>query len=79
MEEYVLMPKLGLTMSRGLVVKWKKKINESVKKDEAICEVETEKIASDVNAPFDGYITEILINEDEEQEVLKPICVMRAY
>ncbi len=79
MEEYVLMPKLGLTMTRGMVSKWKKQINEPVKKDEVICEVETEKITSDVNAPFDGYIKEILVQENEEQEVLKPICLMKAY
>jgi pyruvate/2-oxoglutarate dehydrogenase complex dihydrolipoamide acyltransferase (E2) component len=79
MEEYVLMPKLGLTMTRGMVSKWKKQINEPVKKDEVICEVETEKITSDVNAPFDGYIKEILVQENEEQEVLKPICLIKAY
>ena len=77
MEENVVMPKLGLTMSYGTVVKWHKKVNEPVKQGEVICEVETEKITSDVPAPFDGTITEILINEDEEQEVLQPICVMK--
>lgn len=76
MDEYVVMPKLGLTMSYGTVAKWKKQVNEPVKKGEAICEVETEKITSDVTAPGDGYITQILVEENGEQEVLKPICVM---
>ena len=76
MEEYVIMPKLGLTMTRGTVSKWTKQVGEPVSKGEVICEVETEKIVNEVEAPFDGYIKEILIPEGEEQAVLQPICLM---
>jgi len=41
MAETVLMPKLGLTMTRGIVSKWLKKEGDEVKKGEIICQVET--------------------------------------
>jgi pyruvate dehydrogenase E2 component (dihydrolipoamide acetyltransferase) len=76
MEEIVTMPKLGLTMTRGTVVTWHKAVGEAVKKGDVICEVETEKITSDVTAPFDGYMKEIIVPAGEERAVLEPICIV---
>lgn len=76
MAENVLMPKLGLTMSRGVVTRWLKKEHDEIKKGEIICQVETDKISSDVEAPSDGYIIKILVEEGAEQKVLQPICIV---
>lgn len=76
MVENVPMPKLGLTMTRGTVVKWFKKEREEVKKGEAICQVETDKITSEVESPSDGYIIKIIVDEGIEEKVLLPICII---
>jgi pyruvate dehydrogenase E2 component (dihydrolipoamide acetyltransferase) len=76
MMETVLMPKLGLTMSSGILTTWCKKEGEPVKKGEVICKVETDKITSDVESPCDGHISRILVHEEEEKEVLAPICII---
>lgn len=76
MAENVLMPKLGLTMSRGLVSRWLKKEGDEVKKGEEICQVETDKINSDVESPSDGFIIKIIVKEGNEENVLQPICII---
>ena len=70
------MPKLGLTMTRGIVSKWFKREGDEVKKGEIICQVETDKIVSDVEAPSDGFILKIIVEEGEEEKVLMPICII---
>ncbi len=47
----VIMPKLGLTMSEGSVVRWLKKDGETVKKGEPMFEVQTDKVVLEVEAP----------------------------
>jgi pyruvate dehydrogenase E2 component (dihydrolipoamide acetyltransferase) len=76
MAENVLMPKLGLTMSRGVVTQWLKKERDEVKKGEKICQVETDKITSDVESPSDGFIIKIIVREGTEENVLQPICII---
>ena len=76
MEEKVLMPKLGLTMTRGTVVKWHKAVGDIVDKGDIVCDVETEKIVDEVSAPCDGRISKILVQEGEEQAVLQPVCLI---
>lgn len=61
----VVMPKLGLTMTEGLIVEWKKKEGEDVKKGEVLFVLETEKVTYDVEAPEDGVLGKILVQEQE--------------
>ncbi|WP_309493289.1 dihydrolipoamide acetyltransferase family protein [Candidatus Hecatella orcuttiae] len=56
----VLMPKLGLTMKEGTVVKWLKKEGDTVEKDEPLVEIETEKISHTIQAPASGVLLKIL-------------------
>ena len=74
--ENIVMPKLGLTMSHGIVAEWSKHEGESFEEDEILCYVETNKISTELKAPCRGVITKILVEEGEEQEVLKPICTI---
>ena len=43
----------------GTVANWLKKEGETVKQDEVIAEIETDKVVLEVVAPFDGSITKI--------------------
>ncbi len=56
MGKTVLMPKLGLTMTKGRIVEWKKREGESVKEGEVIAIIESEKITSEVKAPTSGIL-----------------------
>lgn len=61
----VLMPKLGLTMTEGLIVEWKKHEGDMVKKGDILFILETEKITYEVEAPEDGVLGAILVPEGE--------------
>jgi pyruvate dehydrogenase E2 component (dihydrolipoamide acetyltransferase) len=63
MELDVIMPKLGLTMEEGLLVRWLKKSGDFVKAGEVIFEVETDKSIQEVESPGDGTLSEILVAE----------------
>ena len=61
----IVMPKLGLTMTEGLIVEWKKKEGEDVKKGEILFVLETEKVTYEVEAPEDGVLGKILVKDQE--------------
>ena len=65
----VIMPKLGLTMTEGTIVKWLKAEGDKVIKGEALIEIETEKITNVVESPADGTLTTIIAKEGEVYEV----------
>lgn len=56
----IFMPKLGLTMKEGTVVKWLKNEGDTVKKEEPLVEIETEKISHTIQAPTSGVLLKIL-------------------
>src|SRR5277367_177557 len=61
----ITMPQLGLTMTEGTVGAWLKKPGESVKKDDVVLTVSTDKVDMDVESPADGTLEEILIEAGE--------------
>ena len=61
----ILVPTLGESVSEATVAQWLKKEGESVKADEPIVELETDKVTLEVNAPSDGVIVRIVVAEGE--------------
>jgi len=61
----IVMPKLGLTMTEGLIVEWKKKEGDDVGKGEVLFVLETEKVTYEVEAPEDGVLGTIVVQEQE--------------
>lgn len=56
MKQPITMPVLSDTMQTGRLTRWNKSIGESIKKGEAIAEVETDKAILDVEAFSDGFL-----------------------
>jgi pyruvate dehydrogenase E2 component (dihydrolipoamide acetyltransferase) len=61
----VLMPKIGLTMTEGKIVEWKKREGEWVNKGEILFVFETEKVTFEVEALQSGFLAKILAQVDE--------------
>jgi len=61
----VVMPKVGLTMTEGKVVEWRKKEGERVEKGEILFVFETEKTTFEVEAPESGILHKILVQVDD--------------
>lgn len=69
----IIMPKLGMSMEEGTVVEWLKKKGDPVKKGESIVVISSDKIEKDIEAPQDGVLLEIIVQQDETAEVGKVI------
>src|ERR1035437_1233450 len=73
MSEPITMPALSDTMNSGRLVKWVKKLGDTIKKGETIAEVETDKAVMEVEAFHDGYLAGPLALEGTEMPVGKII------
>lgn len=65
----IIMPKMGESVNEGTIIKWHKKVGDKVKRDEIIFEISTDKVDTEIPAPEDGIISDILVNEGETVEV----------
>ncbi len=61
----VTMPQLGESVAEGTIGKWLKQPGDHVDKYEALLEVITDKVNAEVPSPFEGTLTEILVEEGE--------------
>jgi len=59
MRREILVPKLGLTMSEGVLVEWMVQPGDSFKMDQGLFVIESEKAANEVGAEADGLLLEI--------------------
>ena len=55
----VLMPQMGESITEGTITKWLKKVGDTVKRDEPIFEISTDKVDAEIPSPADGVLTEI--------------------
>ncbi len=69
MIEKILVPVLGESITEATVAKWLKKKGDIVEVDEAIVELETDKVNLEVPSPIDGVLSEIHSKDGETVEV----------
>ena len=60
----VLLPALGESVTEGTVTRWLKAIGDTVAADEALLEVSTDKVDTEIPAPVSGMLLEITVAED---------------
>ena len=56
----IVMPKMGESLTEGTVLEWKKKVGDTVDKDETLLEIATDKVDSEIPSPVGGTLVEIL-------------------
>ena len=61
----IRVPTLGESVSEATIGKWFKKPGDAVKADEPLCELETDKVTLEVNAPTSGVLAEITAKDGE--------------
>ncbi|GED53221.1 dihydrolipoyllysine-residue acetyltransferase component of acetoin cleaving system [Brevibacillus borstelensis] len=59
----VIMPKLGMSMVEGTVIAWKKQVGDPIAKGEGIVDISSEKIEMELEAPADGILIAIAVND----------------
>jgi len=65
MSEKILVPVLGESITEATIAKWLKKKGESINADEAIVELETDKVNLEVPSPINGVLAEINCNNGD--------------
>ncbi len=65
----VTLPALGESVTEGTVTRWLKQVGDSVAVDEALLEVSTDKVDTEIPSPVAGTLVEIKANEDDTVEV----------
>jgi pyruvate dehydrogenase E2 component (dihydrolipoamide acetyltransferase) len=73
----VIMPQLGETVAEGVVTRWYKKVGDSVKADESLFDVETDKVSTEIPAPVAGVVEAILVAEGITAKVGTTLAVIR--
>ncbi|MGE0132721.1 MAG: 2-oxoglutarate dehydrogenase, E2 component, dihydrolipoamide succinyltransferase [Blastocatellales bacterium] len=61
----VLMPQMGESIAEGTIVKWLKKVGDTVQRDEPMLEISTDKVDAEIPSPGAGTLVEILAKEGE--------------
>jgi len=70
------MPELGESVHEGTVSRWLKKVGDTVKEDEPIVEIMTDKVNTELPSPASGVLTQILIQEGELVQVFAAMGVI---
>lgn len=65
----VPMPQMGESIAEGTVSRWLKQVGDSVKRDEPLFEISTDKVDAEIPSPAAGILVEILTKEGETVEV----------
>jgi len=61
----VVMPQMGESIAEGTIVRWIKKVGESVERDEPLFEISTDKVDAEIPSPAAGVLTDIKVKEGE--------------
>ena len=72
------MPQLGLTMTEGKITRWLKQEGDAVEADEAILEIETDKINAEVEAPATGRLTHVQAQAGDAVKVIGLLAIIAA-
>jgi len=72
----LLMPKMGESVAEATIIKWVKNIGDTIKLDETILEIATDKVDSEIPSPFEGTLVKQLFKEGDVVQVGTVIAVV---
>src|SRR4030095_4962172 len=72
----VVMPQMGVSVSEGTITKWLKSEGEEIAADEALLEISTDKVDTEVPSPASGVIQQILAQEGDTVAVGTKIAII---
>src|ERR1700744_5307991 len=72
----LLLPKMGESVAEATIIKWLKKPGDFVNADEAVLEIATDKVDSEVPSPVAGRLTEQLCKADDVIQVGAVVAIL---
>ncbi len=70
----IVMPKLGESIIEATITKWLKSEGDQIEEDDAIVEIATDKVDSEIPSPVEGVLSKVLFQEGDVVEVGKVIA-----
>jgi 2-oxoglutarate dehydrogenase E2 component (dihydrolipoamide succinyltransferase) len=70
------MPKMGESVAEATIIKWTKNEGDSIKLDETVLEIATDKVDSEIPSPFEGTLIKKLFNENDVVQVGAVIAII---
>lgn len=61
----IKMPKLGESITEGIIISWSVKVGDTIEEDDVLFEVNTAKVSAEIPSPVAGKILEILFQEGD--------------
>ena len=72
----IIMPKMGESVAEATIIKWLKQEGEQVEAEEAVLEIATDKVDSEIPSPEDGVLVQQLYQENDVVKVGDVIAIM---
>src|SRR5204862_2567021 len=72
----VVMPQMGESIAEGTIVRWMKKVGDSIDRDEPLFEISTDKVDAEIPSPSSGVLSEIKVQEGETVAVNTVVAVI---
>jgi len=72
----MVMPKMGESVMEGTILSWLKQVGDKIEQDESVLEVATDKVDTEVPAPFAGTLKQILAEKGKVVAVGSPIALI---
>ncbi|HEX7579710.1 MAG TPA: dihydrolipoamide acetyltransferase family protein [Thermoanaerobaculia bacterium] len=72
----VIMPQMGESIAEGTITRWLKKLGETVKRDEPLLEISTDKVDAEIPAPAAGVLLEIKFPEGTTVAINTVVAVL---
>ncbi len=76
MADTINMPKLGFDMAEGTLVRWAKKVGETISKGDVLAEIETDKATVEVESSASGVVRRLLVDEGAVVPINSPIAIV---
>lgn len=70
------LPKMGESVAEATITSWLKKVGDTIELDEAVVEIATDKVDSEVPSEVDGRLVEILFEQDTVVAVGQTIAII---
>ena len=74
MTRYIIMPQVGQDIETGVIVEWRVKEGDHVKKGDVVAVVESDKATFEAEAYEEGVVTKLLYEAGVEVKVLEPMA-----
>ena len=70
------LPKMGESVAEATITSWLKEVGDTIELDEAVLEIATDKVDSEVPSEVDGILIEKFFNEDDVVQVGQTIAII---